>query len=79
GTGRWRAWLRLVGFAWKSLWETVKVASKLREVLIFLVAWFLLSDAMATVSGTAILFARTELQLSTPLIGLLSSPPPCPA
>ncbi|QQK47462.1 Major facilitator superfamily domain, general substrate transporter [Penicillium digitatum] len=72
GTGRWRAWLRLVGFAWKSLWETVKVASKLREVLIFLVAWFLLSDAMATVSGTAILFARTELQLSTPLIGLLS-------
>ncbi|KAJ5425001.1 hypothetical protein N7465_000071 [Penicillium sp. CMV-2018d] len=72
GTGRWRAWLRLVGFAWKSLWETVKVASKLREVLIFLVAWFLLSDAMATVSGTAILFARTELKLSTPLIGLLS-------
>ncbi|KAJ5926107.1 hypothetical protein N7516_007880 [Penicillium verrucosum] len=72
GAGRWRAWLRLVGFAWKSLWETVKVASKLREVLIFLVAWFLLSDAMATVSGTAILFARTELKLSTPLIGLLS-------
>jgi UMF1 family MFS transporter len=72
GTGRWRAWLRLVGFAWKSLWETVKVVSKLREVLIFLVAWFLLSDAMATVSGTAILFARTELKLSTPLIGLLS-------
>ncbi|KGO76008.1 Major facilitator superfamily domain, general substrate transporter [Penicillium italicum] len=72
GAGRWRAWLRLVGFAWKSLWETVKVASKLREVLLFLVAWFLLSDAMATVSGTAILFARTELKLSTPLIGLLS-------
>ncbi|CAI7592460.1 unnamed protein product [Penicillium glandicola] len=72
GRGRWRAWLRLVGFAWKSLWETVKIVMKLREVLIFLVAWFLLSDAMATVSGTAILFARTELRLSTPLIGLLS-------
>lgn len=72
GAGKWRTWLRLVGFAWKSLWETVKVASKLREVIIFLVAWFLLSDAMATVSGTAILFARTELKLSTPLIGLLS-------
>lgn len=72
GTARWQAWLRLMGFAWKSLWGTVKVAIKLREVLIFLVAWFLLSDAMATVSGTAILFARTELKLSTPLVGLLS-------
>ncbi|KAJ5153634.1 Major facilitator superfamily domain general substrate transporter [Penicillium coprophilum] len=66
GAGRWRAWLRLIGFAWKSLWKTVKIAMKLREVIIFLVAWFLLSDAMATVSGTAILFARTELKLSTP-------------
>lgn len=69
---RWRVWLRLVGFAWKSLWKTVKLAVRLREVLIFLVAWFLLSDAMATVSGTAILFARTELQMSTTAIGCLS-------
>lgn len=69
---RWRAWLSLVGFAWKSLWGTIKIAVKLREVLVFLVAWFLLSDAMATVSGTAILFARTELKMSTTLIGLLS-------
>ncbi|KAJ6086522.1 hypothetical protein N7467_005436 [Penicillium canescens] len=70
--GKWRAWMGLVRFAWKSLWQTVKVAVKLREVLLFLVAWFLISDALATVSGTAILFARTELHLSTPLVGLLS-------
>lgn len=69
---RWRVWLRLMGFAWKSLWRTVKVAMQLREVLLFLVAWFLLSDAMATVSGTAILFARTELKMSTTAVGLLS-------
>ncbi|KAB8203633.1 autophagy-related protein 22-2 [Aspergillus parasiticus] len=69
---RWRVWLRLVGFAWKSLWKTVKIAVQLREVLVFLAAWFLLSDAMATVSGTAILFARTELKMSTTLVGLLS-------
>ncbi|OJJ32495.1 hypothetical protein ASPWEDRAFT_116914 [Aspergillus wentii DTO 134E9] len=69
---RWRAWLHLVGFAWKSLWKTVKVAVRLREVLVFLVAWFLLSDAMATVSGTAILFARTELKMSTTSVALLS-------
>lgn len=69
---RWRAWLRLMGFAWRSLWKTVKVAVKLREVIVFLMAWFLLSDAMATVSGTAILFARTELKMSTTSVGLLS-------
>lgn len=72
GASKWRTWLRLVGFAWKSLWKTITIAVKLREVLIFLVAWFLLSDAMATVSGTAILFARTELKMSTTSIGLLS-------
>lgn len=72
GASRWRVWLRLVAFAWKSLWETIKVATRLREVLIFLVAWFLLSDALATVSGTAILFARTELKMSTTAVGMLS-------
>lgn len=69
---KWQMWMRLVGFAWKSLWKTVKVAVQLREVLIFLAAWFLLSDAMATVSGTAILFARTELNMSTISVGALS-------
>lgn len=69
---KWRVWLRLVGFSWRSLWQTVKMAVQLREVMVFLVAWFLLSDAMATVSGTAILFARTELQMSTIAVGALS-------
>lgn len=69
---RWYVWLRLVGFAWKSLWQTIKIAVRLREMLVFLVAWFLLSDAMATVSGTAVLFARTELKMSTTAVGLLS-------
>ena len=69
---RWRVWLHSVGFSWKSLWRTIKVAVKLREVLVFLVAWFMLSDAVATVSSTAILFARTELKLSTTSVGLLS-------
>ncbi|KAL6236129.1 autophagy-related protein 22-2 [Aspergillus navahoensis] len=69
---KWRVWLRLVGFAWKSLWNTIKVALRLREVVIFLAAWFLISDAIATVSGTAILFARTELHLSTVSVGILS-------
>lgn len=59
-------------FAWSSVWKTVKTAAKLRQTAIFLVAWFLLSDAIATVSGTAILFARTELHMGTIAIALLS-------
>lgn len=38
-------------------------ARKLKDVLLFLGAWFLLSDAIATVSGTAVLFAKTSLSM----------------
>jgi UMF1 family MFS transporter len=67
-----RKCLSYTAFAWKSLWKTVKVAVKLRQVLLFLVAWFLLSDAVATISATAILFARTELQMGTVSVAILS-------
>ncbi|KAM3077098.1 Autophagy protein 22 [Clarireedia jacksonii] len=67
-----RTCLSYTAFAWKSLWKTVKVAVKLRQVLLFLVAWFLLSDALATISATAILFARTELQMGTVSVAMLS-------
>ena len=61
-----------VGFAWKALWKTIKTACGLQDLRIFFIAWFLLSDSIATVSGTAILFARTELHLGTVAIALLS-------
>ncbi|GAB7351926.1 hypothetical protein MBLNU459_g2465t1 [Dothideomycetes sp. NU459] len=61
-----------VFFAWTAVWKTVMVAVKMRQTIIFLVAWFLLSDAIATVSGTAILFARTELHMGTVPIAILS-------
>lgn len=70
--GRIRSCLAYTSFAWVSLWKTIKVAAKLRQAVIFLIAWFLLSDAIATVSGTAILFARTELRMGTVPIAILS-------
>lgn len=70
--GKWRSFWAYGFFAWSSLWKTIKVAAKLRQVLVFLVAWFLLSDAMATVSGTAIIFARTELKMGTVAIAFIS-------
>lgn len=63
---------RYVVFAWSGLWKTIKTAAQLRQAVIFLIAWFLLSDAIATVSGTAVLFARTELGMGTIPIALLS-------
>lgn len=73
---RWRsrlpAFVQYIRFAWSSVWTTVKTAAKLRQTCIFLVAWFLLSDSVATVSGTAILFARTELHMGTIAVALLS-------
>ncbi|OCL10924.1 hypothetical protein AOQ84DRAFT_336699, partial [Glonium stellatum] len=59
-------------FAWSSLFQTLKLALQLRQALLFLAAWFLLSDGIATISSTAILFARTELHLSTIATAALS-------
>ena len=64
-------WLH-VEYAWSGLWKTIRIAVQLKQVAVFLLAWFLLSDAIATVSGTAVLFARTELSMGTIPIALLS-------
>lgn len=45
------AWLGYVTYAWKALFKTIGHARKLKDIVIFLCAWFLLSDSIATVSG----------------------------
>jgi UMF1 family MFS transporter len=67
-----RSTFAYISFAWLSVWRTFKEAIRLRQVLIFLIAWFMLSDAIATVSATAILFARTELHMTTVEVAILS-------
>lgn len=69
---RVRHFLFYLSFSLRSFWSTLCRAFRLRQTLLFLVAWFLLSDAVATISGTAVLFARTELRMSTIAIALLS-------
>jgi len=59
-------------FSLRSFWRTLRRAISLRQTFIFLISWFLLSDAVATISGTAVLFARTELKMGTIAIALLS-------
>jgi UMF1 family MFS transporter len=67
-----RTFLFYTSFSLRSFWRTLRRALSLRQTVIFLLAWFLLSDAIATISGTAVLFARTELHMGTIAVALLS-------
>ncbi len=67
-----RSWAGYIGYAWRSLGKTILRARRLKDVMLFLGAWLLLSDGIATVSGTAVLFAKTELQMPPAALALIS-------
>jgi UMF1 family MFS transporter len=67
-----RSWFAYIAYAWASLWRTVKLARRLKDIMLFLAAWFLLSDAIATVSGTAVLYAKTTLHMQPAALGLIN-------
>ena len=67
-----RSWISYFLYAWRSLGKTVLRARHLKDVVIFLMAWFLLSDGVATVSGTAVLFAKTELQMAPTALAFIN-------
>jgi UMF1 family MFS transporter len=58
--------------AWKSLFRTVQLARRLIDIVLFLGGWFLLSDAIATTSSTAILFAKTQLHMEPWALGMIN-------
>ena len=67
-----RHWAGYISYAWGSLWKTIKRAGHLKDIVLFLAAWFLLSDAIATVSGTAVLFGKTELGMSSAQLAMIN-------
>ncbi|KAL1839523.1 hypothetical protein VTJ49DRAFT_1425 [Mycothermus thermophilus] len=67
-----RALLAYTGYAWASLFRTVQLARRLVDIVLFLGGWFLLSDAIATTSSTAILFAKTQLHMEPWALGLIN-------
>ncbi|KAF2803863.1 uncharacterized protein BDZ99DRAFT_467976 [Mytilinidion resinicola] len=71
-TTRARAALAYFTYSWKALGRTVTHARRLKDVLLFLAAWFLLSDAIATTSGTAVLFAKTSLEMKPAALALIN-------
>ena len=66
------SWTSHMAYAWMSLGKTAMRARRLKDILLFLAAWFLLSDGIATVSGTAVLFAKTELNMKPAALGLIN-------
>lgn len=66
------SWISYMAYAWKSLGKTIARARQLKDIVIFLAAWFLLSDGIATVSGTAVLFAKTQLNMKPAALGLIN-------
>jgi UMF1 family MFS transporter len=71
GSGK-HSWFSYLIYAWKSLFKTVKTAWRLRDIMLFLAGWFLLSDAIATTSSTAILFAKTQLHMKPWALGMIN-------
>ena len=71
-TSKFRTCVAYFTYSWKSLGRTVMHARRLKDVLLFLAAWFLLSDSIATVSGTAVLFAKTTLRMKAAALALIN-------
>jgi UMF1 family MFS transporter len=67
-----RASISYTLYAWKSLFRTVRLARRLVDIVLFLGGWFLLSDAIATTSSTAILFAKTQLHMEAWALGMIN-------
>lgn len=63
-------WAYIV-YGWKTLLATFKEARQMKDVAIFLLAWFMVSDAAMTINSAAILFARTEFQMSAPSLAVI--------
>lgn len=60
-----------VVYGWSTLYATFKEARQMKDVAIFLAAWFLISDAASTINSAAVLFAKTELQMSAPSLAVI--------
>jgi MFS transporter, UMF1 family len=70
--GKARTWASYISYSWINLGKTIMRARRLKDVMLFLAAWFMISDGIATVSGTAILFAKTTLQMQGTALALIN-------
>ncbi|KAF3907585.1 hypothetical protein AA313_de0203740 [Arthrobotrys entomopaga] len=64
-------WSTYISYSWRGLFKTIRQASKLQDVTLFLVAWFMVSDGVATIASSAIVFAKTNLGMSPPQLAAI--------
>ncbi|ODV84850.1 hypothetical protein CANARDRAFT_8421 [[Candida] arabinofermentans NRRL YB-2248] len=50
---------------YRMLLLSIRLASQLKDISFFLLGWFIVSDSLTTINSTAILFAKSSLQMST--------------
>ncbi|KAG7752305.1 hypothetical protein KL911_004103 [Ogataea haglerorum] len=50
---------------YKTLLSAARAASQLKDIMAFLLGWFIISDSLTTINSTAILFAKSDLQMTT--------------
>ncbi|AGO10801.1 AaceriAFR714Wp [[Ashbya] aceris (nom. inval.)] len=62
---KWSRSRQYLRSGWQSLGQAAMHANLLKDVLIFLVGWFIISDSITTINSAAILFSKTELHMST--------------
>ena len=67
-----KSWLGYFEYSWVGLWKTILRAKQLKDISLFLAAWFLISDGVATVSGTAVLFAKNNLAMKPGPLAMIS-------
>ncbi|AOA60954.1 Autophagy-related protein 22 [Komagataella phaffii CBS 7435] len=62
-------------FGWSTLKHALNQTKDLKDISIFLLGWFIISDSLTTINSAAILFARSQLEMSTlalSVIGILT-------
>ncbi|RKF83949.1 Autophagy-related protein 22 [Golovinomyces cichoracearum] len=64
-------WVHFVGKARSLLWRIVKLARQSTDISLLLLAWLPLSDGIAIVPGTTILYAKTILGMKSEPLGLI--------
>lgn len=69
--GRWKITWKYIKYGWKTLFATFREARNMKDVAIFLLGWFIVSDAATTINSAAILFAKTELDMSAPSLAII--------
>jgi UMF1 family MFS transporter len=59
------SWLSLLTFGWRKTWLTLRKGFQLKHLFYCLVSWFFYSDGIATIGMVAILYAKSEFNMST--------------